>query len=93
VQACMTSKFQQEEKVLQGPPMLTWDIGYPCCVLTAVLVGLTVVFSRLGGYMTVSGSMGFGFATLHLGATINDGGKSVSLLYIIIVDKNDELIM
>ena len=38
-----------EEEVLHGPPTLTWDIGHPCCMLTAVSAGLTVVLSRLKG--------------------------------------------
>jgi len=66
-----------EEEVLCGPPTLTQDIGHLCCMLMAVSVGLTVVLSRLKGCMTMSGLMGFGFAVLHSGATIDDGGKSV----------------
>ena len=65
-----------EEKILYGPPVLTQDKGHPHCMLTAVLAGPLVVLSRLTGCMMISVFIEYGFTTLHLGATIGDGGKS-----------------
>ena len=65
-----------EEKILYGPPVLTQDKGHPHCMLTAVLAGPLVVLSRLTGCMMISMFIEYGFTTLHLGATIGDGGKS-----------------
>jgi len=64
-----------EEKMLQGPPMLTQDLGHLCCMLIAVSSGLAVVCLRLMFIAKLLFKL-FGFTILHLGATITDGGKS-----------------
>lgn len=65
-----------KEEILHGPSVLTQDIGQLYCILTVVLAGLLMVYSRLIGCMTMSVFIKFGLAILCSGATINDRDKS-----------------
>jgi len=72
----------EEEEMLHGPPVLTWDKDHLHCMLTVVLAGLSVVLSRLTGCMTISVFIEYGFTTLHSGTTISDGGKSARSVFV-----------
>lgn len=59
-----------DEEVLRGSPTLIQDISLLCCMLTVVSVGHSRVYPRF-----ITGLTRLGFAILHSGTTIDNGGK------------------
>ena len=59
-----------DEEALHGLSTLIQDISLLCCMLTVVSAGCSRVYSRF-----ITGLTRLGFAILHSGTTIDNGGK------------------